>query len=285
MSAIAPTKPKQAEETIPPLENGDRLPRAEFERRYEAMPDLKKAELLNGVVFIHSPESRVSDNSIPPLENGDHLTVEEFLRRYEAMPHLKKAELINGVVYMSSPVSFENHGSPQYNLIAWTGPYVAATPGVRGGDNSTLKSDLKSVPQPDAFLIIAPQCGGQVRVNKDGYIIGGPEWIAEIAASSASYDLHDKLDTYRQNGVKEYVVWRVYDQAIDWFVLTGDKYELLPLSPEGWYRSRVFPGLWLDPRALVAGDLAKVFQVVQQGVADVEHQRFVEELAKSRQPE
>ena len=36
--------------TIPPLENGDKLTRAEFERRYHAMPNLKKAELIEGVV-------------------------------------------------------------------------------------------------------------------------------------------------------------------------------------------------------------------------------------------
>jgi len=127
-------------------------------------------------------------------------------------------------------------------------------------------------------LIVDPRFGGQVRI-KDGYIVGGPEWIAEVAASSASYDLHDKLETYRQNGVKEYLVWRVLDQAIDWFVLVGEQYERLPLSPEGWYKSRVFPGLWLDPQALLADDLAKVFAVVQQGVASAEHQQFVADLA------
>ena len=40
---------------IPPLENGDRLTVAEFERRYEAMPHLKKAELIEGVVYVPSP--------------------------------------------------------------------------------------------------------------------------------------------------------------------------------------------------------------------------------------
>src|SRR5688500_10330369 len=40
---------------IPPLENGDRLTREEFERRYEAMPRLKKAELIEGVVHVPSP--------------------------------------------------------------------------------------------------------------------------------------------------------------------------------------------------------------------------------------
>ena len=41
--------------TPPPLENGDRLTRDEFERRYDAMPDLKKAELIKGVVYMGSP--------------------------------------------------------------------------------------------------------------------------------------------------------------------------------------------------------------------------------------
>ena len=41
--------------STPPLENGDRLTRDEFERRYDAMPDLKKAELINGVVYLGSP--------------------------------------------------------------------------------------------------------------------------------------------------------------------------------------------------------------------------------------
>src|SRR5262249_20270208 len=39
----------------PALENGDRLTRAEFERRYDAMPRLKKAELIEGVVYVPSP--------------------------------------------------------------------------------------------------------------------------------------------------------------------------------------------------------------------------------------
>ncbi|HIE26382.1 TPA: Uma2 family endonuclease [Candidatus Poribacteria bacterium] len=40
---------------LPPLENGDRLTRNEFERRYSAMPHIKRAELIEGVVYIASP--------------------------------------------------------------------------------------------------------------------------------------------------------------------------------------------------------------------------------------
>ena len=40
---------------IPPLESGDRLTRHEFERRYQARPEIKKAELIEGVVYMPSP--------------------------------------------------------------------------------------------------------------------------------------------------------------------------------------------------------------------------------------
>ena len=40
---------------IPLLENGDRLTRPEFERRYAAMPQVKKAELIEGIVYMPSP--------------------------------------------------------------------------------------------------------------------------------------------------------------------------------------------------------------------------------------
>jgi Uma2 family endonuclease len=215
--------------------------------------------------------------TVPALEQGDHLTREEFHRRYEAMPHIKKAELIEGVVHMGSPVNFQKHGKPHFDGIAWLSNYVAYTPGTEGGDNSTLKLDLKNEPQSDAFLIIAPECGGQVRFDADGYIIGAPELINEISASSASYDLHSKLEAYRRNQVREYVVWRVLERAIDWFILDGDQYARLPCDA-GIFRSRVFPGVWLDAAALIDGNLLKVLETVQQGVATDEHQQFVESL-------
>jgi len=45
----------QAHGQLPPLEPGDRLTRAEFERRYEAMPQGTKAELIEGAVHMPSP--------------------------------------------------------------------------------------------------------------------------------------------------------------------------------------------------------------------------------------
>jgi Uma2 family endonuclease len=215
---------------------------------------------------------------VPSLENGDRLSRDEFERRYEAMPHLKKAELIEGIVYMPSPVRYRHHGAPHAHLIGWLVQYAAGTPGVSVSDNSTVRLDLDNEPQPDALLRIDPTCGGQTRDSSDDYIEGSPELVAEVASSSVSYDLHAKLHVYRRNGVREYIVWRVGERAIDWFVLRAGQYERAPVDAHGLVRSAVFPGLWLDPAALLRGDLATVLAIVQQGLGSPEHATFVARL-------
>ncbi len=218
------------------------------------------------------------DGELPPLEPGDRLTRAEFERRYEAMPQLKKAELIEGVVYMPSPARFQRHGRPNAHLITWLGLYESATPGVEGGGNSTARLDLDNEPQPDALLLIDPARGGQARISPDDYVEAAPELVGEVAASSASIDLNTKLHVYRRNGVREYIVWRVLDQEVDWFVLRAGQYERLAPDGAGILRSEVFPGLWLDPAALVRRDLARVLAVLQQGLASPEHAAFVARL-------
>jgi Uma2 family endonuclease len=230
-----------------------------------------------------TPLSNVAlDDAVPALENGDRLTRAEFERRYDAMPHLKKAELIEGVVYVPSPVRHRQHGAPHAHLIIWLGQYAANTPGVEVGDNSSVRLDLDNEPQPDALLFIDPLCGGQVRISTDGIIEGAPELVAEVASSSVSYDLHAKLHVYRRNGVREYLVWRVLEREIDWFVLRAGLYERMPVDAQGLLRSEVFPGLWLDPAALIRGDLTTVLAIVQQGLTGPEHVAFITSLRSSQ---
>jgi Uma2 family endonuclease len=225
------------------------------------------------------PFPRLDQNgAIPLLENGDRLTHSEFMRRYEAMPDVK-AELIEGVVYVSSPVRHGFHGGPQYWLIGWLTRYQTSTPGVDGSDNSTVFLDMDNIPQPDVSLFVKPQYGGRVRIDDEGYIVGAPDLVVEIAASSASYDLHDKLKVYRRNGVREYVVYRVLEGEVDWFVLQNGQFEKLSASPDGLMRSTIFPGLWLDVAALVRGDLVAVVAAVQKGLSTPEHAAFVARLS------
>lgn len=217
--------------------------------------------------------------TILPLENGDLLSRAEFERRYTAMLHLKKAELIEGIVYMASPLRFEPHAEPHANLIGWLWSYKIATPGVRLGDNPTVRLDLDNELQPDAVLLIDAQCGGQSRLSKDGYIEDAPELIAEIAASTASIDLRDKKRVYRRNGVKEYLVWQVMEERFDWFSLQDGEYISVAPNAEEIIRSQVFPGLWLAVSALLAGDMAQVMATLQTGLASREYQQFLQQLA------
>jgi Uma2 family endonuclease len=81
---------------------------------------------------------------------------------------------------------------------------------------------------------------------------------SQVAASSASYDLHDKLCAYRRNGVREYVVWRVLDGSIDWFCLRDGDYVRVKPDAEGIIESEVFPGLRLHIAKMLTGDGAGV---------------------------
>ncbi len=218
----------------------------------------------------------------PPLENGDRLTREEFERRYEAMPDVKKAELINGVVYMGSPVRFRGHGRPHVLLLTWLGMYSALTPGVLCADNTTVRLGADSEPQPDVLLRLEPETGGNSRISADDYVEGAPELLAEIAASSASYDMHDKMDVYRRSGVQEYLVWRVYDEQIDWFALRDGVYIRLRPDESGAISSRVFPGLRLSLSALLMGNAAQVVAELQKGLGTAEHTAFVTRLGEHR---
>jgi Uma2 family endonuclease len=197
---------------------------------------------------------------VPSLENGDHLSAREFLRRYEAMPEVKKAELIQGIVHMASPVRLDLHGKPDALIQGWLCVYAASHPEATHATNVTVRLDSDDVAQPDAVLFLDAAHGGKAAVDESGYLSGAPELVVEIAASSVSRDAREKLVSYRRAGVAEYLLWRVLDEEIDWFLLEEDEYRPIQLE-DGLLRSRVFPGLALPVAAALSGDLATVLGV------------------------
>ena len=218
---------------------------------------------------------------IPRLEQGDRLSREEFERRYEAMPGVK-AELIEGIVQMASPVRLESHGYPHTLMGTWLGMFHAAAKSCIPADNSTIRLDVDNEPQPDLLLMIDPSRGGQAKISNDGYVEGAPELVVEIASSSVSIDVHSKRVIYRRAGVREYVIWRTLDAQIDWFERAGTEYVRKTPDEKGVLRSTVFPGLWLDAAALLAGDFTTFLATLQQGLATPEHAAFVAQLAAKK---
>lgn len=193
-----------------------------------------------------------------PLESGDRLTRDEFERRYCTRPDIKKAELIEGVVYVASPVRITEHAEPHAFMAFWLGSYVANHPECRIADNGTVRLDPDNEPQPDVMMFVDPSAGGQARLGSDGYLEGAPELVVEISASSASYDLGAKMDAYRRNGVREYIVWQILEERIDWFRLEGGSFQAVKPNSAGTIESAVFPGLRLDVPAMLAANLKAV---------------------------
>ena len=236
--------------------------------------------MLASAIIATAPKRAVRKNCrLEPLENGDRLTAPEFMRRYEAMPHIKKAELIEGVVNMGSPVRFDVHSVPDALVQTWLGTYAFETPGTQVGGNGTVKLDIENVPQPDAVLRIIEECGGASRIDEKGYLVGPPELVVEIAASSRSIDLHDKLRAYRRNGVKEYLVWRTSEEEFDWFVLTEGVYQRQAPDAKNSCRSVIFPGLILNVPALLAQNGALVLATLNSALKSPSHRTFASKLS------
>jgi Uma2 family endonuclease len=128
------------------------------------------------------------------------------------------------------------------------------------------------------MMLIPKWAGGSTTIDDDDYVSGAPELVCEVAASSTSIDMHAKLRAYRRNGVKEYLVWRTIDRAVEWFELIDGTYVPMPADEKGRIRCKVFPGLWLDAAGLLAGDLAQVLAAVDEGTATEEHKSFVKLL-------
>jgi Putative restriction endonuclease len=222
---------------------------------------------------------RRKGKALPPLENGDRLDQKTFHARYEAMPEDVRAELIGGIVYMASPQKVP-HGRFHPTLIRWMTEYEDETPGTEVQLNSTQIMGPESEPQPDGVLFIQPGLGGQVGIDKDDYLTGAPEWVGEISWSTESIDLHAKKDDYEAAGVREYVVVALRRKEVFWFARHRGKFKAMPQDKDGIFRSQVFPGLWLDPAALLRQDRKQLLAVLRQGLATPDHAAFVAKLAR-----
>lgn len=218
----------------------------------------------------------------PQLHSGDHMNREEFHAIYKQMPEDFKAELIGGIVYVSAAMR-RPHANNHVHLTTLFGLYEMRTPGIEAGDNGTLILGDGAQPQPDLYLRILPEFGGQSQTNDDEYVVGAPELIAEVADSSRAIDLHAKLRDYRQHGVREYLVLNLRDRQLHWFDLTADG----QLSPDadGVLRLRTMPGLWIHGESLLAKNFEPLLAMFDLGIASEEHRAFVKKLAAHQRQE
>lgn len=213
-----------------------------------------------------------------PLVEGQRMDQPTFHDRYLAMPPGARAELIGGVVSTPSPVGFD-HSDFVISIIVWLEWYSSRTPIVHPFENATVILDAINEHQPDAGLRIRPEAGGRT-TNNGRYIAGAPELVIEVARTSRFIDLGPKLAEYERAGVREYLVVSVQPAEVLWHVFTENRLVVVAPDADGLYRSRVFPGLWLDPAALLARDTAALRAAVDRGLQTPEHAAFLARLAR-----
>lgn len=188
-----------------------------------------------------------------PFDNGDVMSRKEFHRLYSECEELEHVELIEGVVYLPSPTRYEGHMQEQRLVIRWLDAYATRTPGVDWAPPGSVLLDDENEPEPDVMLMREDRA-----IVDDGYLASPPELVVEIAASSVSRDLHQKKRAYERNGIREYIVWRTRDEAIDWFRQVDGKYQRVEPNADGIIESEEFPGLRLDVPAMLAQDRERV---------------------------
>jgi len=200
----------------------------------------------------------------PVLHAGDHLDAAEFLRRWQRMPALRYAELIEGRVYlMASPVS-KLHATPHGRLVQWLSAYALLTPELELLPEATTRLDHANVLQPDAQLNRPAHAGGRTSSDAEHYVVGSPDLVAEAAYSSESIDAHEKFDRYQAAGVREYVLWRVREDRIDWWANGALGFTAIQADEAGVLHSRVLPGLCMKPELLLEGNSAALFELIRE---------------------
>lgn len=217
-----------------------------------------------------------------PFQSGDMMDQRTFHALYEQAPPHIRAELIGGIVYIKGDESMPSplkarHAEVHLELVGWLKDYKSETAGTRALDSATDLLGPTSEPQPDAVLVID---GGQTRVSDEGYLVGPPEFVVEVALSSVSIDTHRKKRDYEESGVGEYLVLLVEKSEALWFARGAEGgFHLVQPDQDGVYRSKMFPGLWLDAGAMFRGDSKRVAEVLQQGLATPEHAEFLKRLS------
>jgi Uma2 family endonuclease len=223
------------------------------------------------------PDSAKMDTAPKILVEGQRLDQPTFHALYEAMPPGTRAELIDGVVFMPSPVG-DAHGRDHVPVIVWLGYYAERTPGLEVLACATTILGWKSEPQPDALLRVLSDRGGRSHIER-GYVAGAPELVVEVARATRYVDLGPKLRDYERAGVLEYVVRAIEPDELHWFSQEQGALVQKPPDADGLYRSTAFPGLWLDPVALLSGDTRRLRAVVDLGCGTPEHASFAARLA------
>lgn len=226
----------------PPLCPGDHLSRAEFERRYCAHPEIKKAELIEGVVYMPSPVRFEQHGRL-------HSDIITWLGVYRS--ETSGIQVGDNTTVL---LDYENEVQPDA-CVRLQAEY--------GGNSYITENDYVAGPPELIVEIAASSAAYDLHTKKQVYARDGvQEYIA--------------VQVYEQR-----VDWFALREGV-YETLTPEEATGTTAAADatraGCLKSEGFPGLWLCPAALWEGDIARLLACLQEGLASSEHKTFVAQL-------
>ena len=125
---------------------------------------------------------------------------------------------------------------------------------------------------------------GDPRGTKSVANIGGGGLASFLENFAGKDRATPKLALYRRAGVPEYATALIEEERIEWRVLVEGSYCLMEPDAKGVFRSKVFPGLWVDSAAFWREDGSGLLATLDEGLRSEEHARFVEVLRTKSAP-
>lgn len=189
------------------------------------------------------------------------LSYEEFLREYEG----QYAEYVDGEILSNMSVTDKHDDLTNFLKTLLIFFVQAKNLGKIHGEPYQMKMTINGKikgREPDIFFI-ANENSDRI---KEQYFEGAADLVIEvISPESIVRDTEDKFEEYEAAGVKEYWLINPNQRTANFYGFDENgKYQMLPISAEGIFESRVIEGLWINTNWMWQKELPNLMDILKQ---------------------
>lgn len=154
----------------------------------------------------------------------------------------------------------------------WLCQYRRSTPCVESLGRVSIFLDPTTEIETTAAMWLTPGADDRPRWQR---CEGVPELLVEVTATVHNKVFRRRLRVYEQSEIHELLVVTGDPRDTALYARENGRFARVSPADDGSYRSRVFPGLWLDPSALFSDEWNEMAACLDRGMATEEHAAFV----------
>lgn len=209
---------------------------------------------------MNEPNLKIKTHT-PPNISAPEMTYEEFLRKYEG----QYAEYVGSKVIVNMTVT-ETHNRLTNFLSTLMQVFVEQKKlGKIYGEPYQMKMEIDGEirgREPDIFFV---KTENTERIGEQ-YFEGGADLVVEVVSpESVNRDTQEKFREYEKAGVEEYWLIDYSRRTAKFYGFDKNrKYKLLPISPEGKFKSRVIEKMWIDTNWFWQKELPNLIDVLKE---------------------